>query len=56
MYQLQVTVANNITYAAQAVPIAGGAVDMRGDAECQIYFINAQGLRTAAPDPNLACW
>ena len=56
VYQLQVPVANNITYQAQAVPIPGGAVDMTADAECQIYFINAQGARTAGPDPNQACW
>jgi len=59
VYQLQVTVANNITYQAQATPMPGGGfngIDMNADGDCQLFSINAQGVRAAIPDPNTSCW
>ena len=43
-------------YTATATPIVGGAFNMVGDAECASFTINAQGVRTAAPDPTQRCW
>lgn len=59
VYTLAVPLANAQTYQATAVPTPGGGVngkDMNGDAECQQFALNAQGLKTAAPDVNNACW
>lgn len=59
VYTLAVPVANAQTYQATAVPTPGGGIngkDMNGDVECAQFGINAQGLKTALPDPNTACW
>lgn len=59
VYTLNVGLANAQTYQATAVPTPGGGVngkDMNGDVECAQYGINAQGLKTAVPDPNNTCW
>jgi Tfp pilus assembly protein PilE len=55
-YALTIPVANANTYTATATPTAGGAVDMSADVECAAFSINAQGVRTATPDPNQRCW
>jgi type IV pilus assembly protein PilE len=53
-------VAPNATqFTATAQPTAGGGVNgvnQTGDVECASFTINAQGVRTAAPDPNGRCW
>lgn len=59
VYTLNVPVANAQTFQATATPTPGGGVNgknMTSDAECAQFNINAQGLKTAAPDPNSACW
>ncbi len=59
VYTLAIPLANAQTYQANAVPTPGGGLngkDMNADVECAQFGINAQGLRTAAPDPNTACW
>ena len=59
VYTLAIPVANNITYTAVATPTPGGGVngvDQNADAECQSFTITSTGARTAAPDPNTACW
>lgn len=59
VYTLAIPLANQQTYQANAQPTAGGGVngrDMTSDVECARFDITAQGLRTAAPDPNNVCW
>jgi len=59
VYTLAVPVANANTYQATAAPTPGGGingVDMNADGDCALFRINSQGVRTAAPDPNNACW
>jgi len=59
VYTLNVGLANAQTYQATAVPTPGGGINgknMDSDAECTQFGINAQGLKTALPDPNNACW
>lgn len=59
VYTLAVPLANAQTYTATAVPTPGGGIngrDMNGDVECAQFGINAQGLKTALPDPNALCW
>jgi type IV pilus assembly protein PilE len=59
VYTLAIPLANAITYQATAVPTPGGGVngkDQSTDGECQQFGVNSQGLKTAAPDPNTACW
>lgn len=59
VYTLAIPVADAQTYTATATPTPGGGVngkDMNGDAECASFTLTAQGLRTAAPNPNNACW
>ncbi len=59
VYTLAIPVANNIAYTATATPTPGGGVngvDQNADAECQSFTITSTGARTAAPDPNTACW
>ncbi len=59
VYTLAIPIANAQTYQATAVPTPGGGIngkDMNGDVECAQYAINAQGLKTALPDPNAVCW
>ncbi len=46
-------------YTATATPTAGGGttgVDMTSDADCATFTLTSQGVRAAAPDPNLNCW
>ena len=59
VYTLAIPLANAQTYAATAVPTPGGGIngtDMNGDVECAQFAINAQGLKTANPNPNNTCW
>jgi type IV pilus assembly protein PilE len=56
VYAIAVPVANTNTYTATATPTSGGAVDMTADDECTSFTINAQGVKTAAPDPLQRCW
>ena len=59
VYTLNIPVANAITYTAIATPTPGGGVngvDQNADAECASFTLTAAGARTAAPDPNAACW
>lgn len=53
-YTLQVTAADAITFSAQAVPAGGSPT--QGDQQCQLFTINAQGVRTSAPDAVNVCW
>jgi type IV pilus assembly protein PilE len=55
-YALTIPVSNAQTFTATATVRAGGALDQRADAECQSFSITAQGVRTAAPDPQQRCW
>jgi type IV pilus assembly protein PilE len=59
VYTLDVPVANANTYQATAVPTPGGGVngkDQTSDVDCATFSINAQGVRTATPDPDAKCW
>lgn len=59
VYTLAIPLANAQTYTATATPTPGGGIngrDMNGDAECLVFTLNAQGLKTANPDPNNVCW
>jgi type IV pilus assembly protein PilE len=55
-YAITVPVANNNTFTATATVRAGGVIDQTRDTECVSFSITAQGVRTAAPDPNQRCW
>jgi type IV pilus assembly protein PilE len=55
-YAITVPVANATTFTATATVRAGGVIDQQADAECQSFSITAQGVRTAAPDPQQRCW
>ena len=50
LYTLNVGIANVNTFQATAT-LVGNA-----DPECLSFTLNAQGVRTAAPDPNTECW
>jgi type IV pilus assembly protein PilE len=59
VYTLAIPAANATAFTATATPRAGGGtngVDQTGDAQCATFTINAQGIRTAAPNPNNNCW
>ena len=59
VYTLNILVANANTFQAVATPTPGGGingVDQTADVDCAQFTINAQGLRTALPDPNNQCW
>ena len=59
VYTLTVPVANANAYQATAVPTPGGGVngkDQTSDDDCASFSINAQGVRTATPDPDNKCW
>jgi type IV pilus assembly protein PilE len=45
-----------VGYTATATPIAGGAFDMRDDAQCATFSITAQGVRTATGTAPATCW
>jgi type IV pilus assembly protein PilE len=50
LYTLNVGVANANTFEATATLVS------TTDQDCLSFTINAQGLRTADPDPNTDCW
>jgi type IV pilus assembly protein PilE len=59
VYTLAIPLANATAFQVTATPTAGGGVngvDQSDDGECATFTINAQGVRTAAPDPNGRCW
>ena len=59
VYTLTIPLADTITYQANATPTPGGGDNgrtMTADVECAQFGINAQGIRTAAPDPQDRCW
>src|SRR5690606_28939835 len=46
-------------YRATATPTPGGGrngVSMIDDTECASFTVNAQGLKSASPDPHGRCW
>lgn len=59
VYTLNILAADTNTYQASAVPTPGGGTNGRSmttDGECTQFTIDAQGLRTAMPDPDNRCW
>ena len=59
VYTLAVPVADVITYQVTAVPTVGGGPNGRSqeaDVDCAVFTLNAQGVRTATPDPDTRCW
>jgi len=59
VYTLEIPVADTVTYQASATPTPGGGVGGRtmvADTECAQFSIDAQGLKTATPDPDVRCW
>jgi type IV pilus assembly protein PilE len=55
-YRITIADADAQTYTATATPIAGGAFDMRDDAQCATFSITAQGERTATGSAADTCW
>ena len=55
-YRITLAAADATTYTATATPVAGGAVDMRGDTQCTTFSITAQGIRTATGSDAANCW
>jgi len=55
-YALTIAGANATGYTATATPRAGGAIDMRNDAQCTAFSITAQGVRTATGSAAANCW
>ena len=51
-YTLTITTANTLTFAVQADAITA----QLSDDDCQRFMIDAQGIRTATPDPSNSCW
>jgi len=60
VYTLTITSADlTAGYTATATPTPGGGrngVSMTDDAECASFSVTADGLKSAAPDPNRRCW
>ena len=59
VYTLNIPLADTNTYQATAVPTPGGGTSgrtMTSDVECAQFEIDAQGLKTATPDPQDRCW
>jgi type IV pilus assembly protein PilE len=59
VYTLAIPVADATQYTATAVPTPGGGIngrDMTTDADCTQFSIDSQGLKQAAPDPDIQCW
>jgi type IV pilus assembly protein PilE len=59
VYTLAVAGASTTAYTATATPTAGGGtngVDQTRDADCASFTVDAQGIRTAAPNPVGNCW
>jgi type IV pilus assembly protein PilE len=55
-YRITIGAANAATFTATATAVAGGAFDMRDDAQCASFSIDAQGLRTATGSAADTCW
>jgi type IV pilus assembly protein PilE len=55
-YQITIPAADAATFTATATPVAGGAFDMRDDAQCTTFSIDAQGVRTATGTAAATCW
>jgi type IV pilus assembly protein PilE len=55
-YALTIAGASATGYTATATPRAGGAIDMRNDAQCTTFSITAQGVRTATGSAAANCW
>lgn len=55
-YQITIAGANATTYTATATPVAGGAFDMRDDAQCTTFTLTAQGQRGATGTAPDSCW
>jgi len=55
-YALDIINVTAAGYTARATPRAGGAYDMRADAQCTQFAINAQGVRTATGSSAATCW
>jgi type IV pilus assembly protein PilE len=59
VYTLAIGVATPQTFQATATPTPGGGangVNQTADAKCASFTLNAQGVRTAAPNPEGNCW
>lgn len=60
VYTIDFTVApDTVGFTARARPTPGGGsngVDQTRDTECAVFTIDAQGVRTASPDPSGRCW
>jgi type IV pilus assembly protein PilE len=59
VYTVTIDFADTLTWQATAVPTLGGGtngVTQVDDTDCQSFTIDAQGVRTAAPDPAGNCW
>src|SRR5690606_35762450 len=60
VYTLTITSADlTAGYTATATPTPGGGrngVSMTDDAECASFSVTADGLKSAAPNPNRRCW
>ena len=54
LYQIDIPVANALTFTVRAVP-AGGS-PMNADDDCQTFTLTAQGVRNTAPSPVDDCW
>jgi type IV pilus assembly protein PilE len=55
-YRITIAGADATTYTATATPVAGGTIDMTGDAQCTTFSITAQGVRTATGTDAANCW
>jgi type IV pilus assembly protein PilE len=55
-YALAIDGADAVGYTATATPRAGGAVDMRDDAQCTQFSIDARGVRDATGTDAANCW
>jgi type IV pilus assembly protein PilE len=55
-YALEIVGADATTYLARATPRAGGAYDMRNDAQCATFTLDAQGVRGATGTAAATCW
>jgi type IV pilus assembly protein PilE len=59
VYTLAIGAANTTMFTATATPTPGGGtngVDQTKDTDCASFTIDAQGRRSAAPDPAGNCW
>ena len=55
-YALTIEDADATGYTARATPRAGGAIDVRNDAQCTEFSITAQGVRDATGTAAANCW